>query len=100
MGSVIIPFIKMENGYDDFKEFVDKMWDWWDENGKNRERIGELIQRQGLVPSSRPATLIPFRRWSRSPAPTPTSSTKKTRCRAASSAISRITARSTLARAI
>jgi sulfite reductase alpha subunit len=25
------------------------MWDWWDENGKNRERIGELIQRLGLA---------------------------------------------------
>ena len=24
------------------------MWEWWDENGKNRERIGELIQRLGL----------------------------------------------------
>ena len=48
MGSVIIPFIKMEEPYDEFKEFVDKMWDWWDENGKNRERIGELIQRVGL----------------------------------------------------
>ncbi len=48
MGSLIIPFIKMEEPYDEFKEFVDKMWDWWDENGKNRERIGELIQRLGL----------------------------------------------------
>ena len=48
MSSVIIPFIKMEEPYDEFKEFVDKMWDWWDENGKNRERIGELIQRLGL----------------------------------------------------
>ena len=48
MGSVIIPFIKMEEPYDEFKEFVEKMWDWWDENGKNRERIGELIQRLGL----------------------------------------------------
>lgn len=48
MGSVIIPFIKMEEPYDEFKEFVEKMWDWWDENGKNRERIGELIQRVGL----------------------------------------------------
>ena len=48
MGSVIIPFIKMEEPYDEFKEFVEKMWDWWDENGKNRERIGELIQRMGL----------------------------------------------------
>ncbi|MCF8042171.1 MAG: dissimilatory-type sulfite reductase subunit alpha [Desulfarculaceae bacterium] len=48
MGSLIIPFIKMEEPYDEFNEFVEKMWDWWDENGKNRERIGELIQRVGL----------------------------------------------------
>lgn len=48
MGSVIIPFIKMEEPYDEFKEFAEKMWDYWDENGKNRERIGELIQRSGL----------------------------------------------------
>ncbi|MEW5912318.1 MAG: dissimilatory-type sulfite reductase subunit alpha [Thermodesulfobacteriota bacterium] len=48
MASVIIPFIKMEEPYDEFKEFVGKMWDWWDENGKNRERIGECIQRLGL----------------------------------------------------
>ena len=48
MGSLIIPFIKMEEPYDEFNEFVEKMWDWWDENGKNRERIGELIQRLGL----------------------------------------------------
>jgi sulfite reductase alpha subunit len=48
MSSVIIPFIKMQEPYDEFKDFVEKMWDWWDENGKNRERIGELIQRLGL----------------------------------------------------
>jgi sulfite reductase alpha subunit len=24
------------------------MWEWWDENGRNRERLGELIQRLGL----------------------------------------------------
>jgi dissimilatory sulfite reductase alpha subunit len=50
MGSVIVPFIKMEEPYEEFHEFVEKMWDYWDENGKNRERIGELIQRQGLSP--------------------------------------------------
>jgi len=48
MGSVVIPFIRMEPPYDEFKEFVERMWEWWDENGKNRERIGELIQRLGL----------------------------------------------------
>lgn len=49
MGSVIVPFMPMEAPYDEFKEFVDKMWEWWDDNGKNRERIGETIQRLGLA---------------------------------------------------
>jgi sulfite reductase alpha subunit len=49
MGSVIIPFMPMEAPYEEFKEFVEKMWEWWDENGKNRERIGETIQRLGLA---------------------------------------------------
>ncbi len=48
MSSVIIPFIKMEPPYEEFKDFVEKLWDWWDENGKNRERIGELMQRLGV----------------------------------------------------
>ena len=48
LSSVIIPFIKMEPPYEEFKEFVEKMWEWWDENGRNRERIGELIQRLGM----------------------------------------------------
>jgi len=48
LSSVVIPFIKMEPPYTEFKEFVEKMWEWWDENGKNRERLGELIQRLGL----------------------------------------------------
>jgi sulfite reductase alpha subunit len=48
LSSVIIPFIKMEPPYEEFKEFVELMWEWWDENGRNRERIGELIQRLGM----------------------------------------------------
>ncbi len=48
LSSVVIPFMKMEPPYDEFKEFVDKMWDWWMEHGKNRERLGELIQRLGM----------------------------------------------------
>ncbi|MGC8491960.1 MAG: dissimilatory-type sulfite reductase subunit alpha [Syntrophobacteraceae bacterium] len=48
LSSVVIPFIKMESPYTEFKEFVEKLWDWWMENGKNRERLGELIQRQGI----------------------------------------------------
>ena len=49
MSTLIIPFIKMEYPYEEFKDFVDLMWDWWMEEGKNRERLGELIQRQGLA---------------------------------------------------
>jgi sulfite reductase alpha subunit len=46
--TLVIPFIKMEPPFEEFKEFVDKMWDWWMEEGRNRERLGELIQRKGL----------------------------------------------------
>ena len=48
LSSVLIPFYKMEPPYDDLKELVEKMWDLWCEEGKNRERIGEFIQRWGL----------------------------------------------------
>ncbi len=45
---VIVPFIKMEPPYDEFKDLIRKMWEYWDEHGKNRERIGELIIRRGM----------------------------------------------------
>jgi sulfite reductase alpha subunit len=45
---VLVPFMKMEPPYDEFKELVGKIWDWWDENGKMRERLGELINRLGM----------------------------------------------------
>ncbi|MBZ0155140.1 MAG: dissimilatory-type sulfite reductase subunit alpha [Alphaproteobacteria bacterium] len=45
---VIVPFIKMEPPYDEFKDLIRKMWEFWDEHGKNRERIGELIIRKGM----------------------------------------------------
>jgi sulfite reductase alpha subunit len=48
LSSVVIPFIKMESPYTEFKGFVEKMWDWWMEEGKNRERLGETIQRLSL----------------------------------------------------
>jgi sulfite reductase alpha subunit len=48
LSSVIVPFMKMEPPYTEFKELVEKMMDWWDENGKSRERIGELINRVGM----------------------------------------------------
>jgi sulfite reductase alpha subunit len=45
---VIVPFIKMEPPYTEFKDLIRKMWEFWDEYGKNRERIGELIIRKGM----------------------------------------------------
>lgn len=45
---VLVPFMKMEPPFDEFKELVEKIWDWWDENGKMRERLGELINRLGM----------------------------------------------------
>ncbi|MDF1593497.1 MAG: dissimilatory-type sulfite reductase subunit alpha [Desulfobacterales bacterium] len=48
MGSLLVPFIKAEEPYDEIKEVIEKIWDWWMEEGKNRERLGELIKRQGF----------------------------------------------------
>ncbi|SMB80237.1 dissimilatory sulfite reductase alpha subunit [Desulfonispora thiosulfatigenes DSM 11270] len=51
LGWVVKPFIKLnkEDDYAELKELLEKMWDWWDENAKVRERIGELIYRKGMT---------------------------------------------------
>ena len=48
LSHVIVPFMKLEPPYTEFKELLEKIWDWWDENGKMRERLGELINRLGM----------------------------------------------------
>ncbi|MCL5022979.1 MAG: dissimilatory-type sulfite reductase subunit alpha [Nitrospirae bacterium] len=45
---VVVPFMKMEPPYTEIKELTRKIWEWWDEFGKNRERTGELIERKGM----------------------------------------------------
>ena len=45
---VLVPFMKMEPPYDEVKDLLRKIWDWWDENGRTRERLAELIERVGL----------------------------------------------------
>lgn len=48
MAIMTIPFLKTAPPYDNIKEkVIEPIWDWWMEEGKNRERLGELIQRQG-----------------------------------------------------
>ena len=48
LSSVLVPFYEMEAPYDDLKELVEEIWDLWAEHGKNRERVGEFIQRIGM----------------------------------------------------
>jgi len=49
MGSLLVPFVEVNApDYDEIKEVIENLWDWWMEEGKNRERIGELIKRQGF----------------------------------------------------
>lgn len=45
MGSLLIPFINAEAPYTEIKDVIEKIWDWWMEDGKNRERLGETIRR-------------------------------------------------------
>ncbi len=48
LSSVLVPFIKLEPPYQELYDLVDKIWDLWAEEGKNRERVGEFIQRIGM----------------------------------------------------
>ena len=45
MGSLLVPFIPAEEPFDEIKGVIEKIWDWWMEEGKNRERLGETIRR-------------------------------------------------------
>ena len=48
MSWVIVPFMPMEAPFDEFMELVGNIHEWWSENGKNRERVGELMLRLGM----------------------------------------------------
>ena len=48
MSWVLVPFMPMEPPYEEFKDLCNEIWDWWDENGKTRERLGETIYRIGM----------------------------------------------------
>jgi sulfite reductase alpha subunit len=48
LSSVLVPFMKLEPPYKELIELVDAIHELWSEEGKNRERIGEFIQRVGL----------------------------------------------------
>ncbi|GAH17452.1 putative dissimilatory sulfite reductase A (dsrA), partial [marine sediment metagenome] len=48
LASVMVPFVEAKAPFTEIKDFIEKLWDVWGENGNNRERIGEFILRVGL----------------------------------------------------
>jgi sulfite reductase alpha subunit len=48
--TLIIPFIEVsaDNEFENVIDVIENVWDWWMEVGKNRERVGETMQRVGL----------------------------------------------------
>ena len=57
---VLVPFMKMTPPYTEFKELIRKIWDWWDENARTRERVGEVIERLGMARFLRDIGLKPL----------------------------------------
>lgn len=45
---VLIPFMQLNPPYDEIKVLLRNIWEWWDENGRTRERLAELIERLGF----------------------------------------------------
>jgi sulfite reductase alpha subunit len=39
--------MKLKPPYEELKELMYKLLEWWDENGRTKERIGETIYRIG-----------------------------------------------------
>ncbi len=50
MSTLLVPFMEVnkEDEYAKIKELIENIWDWWMEEGKNRERLGELMKRQSF----------------------------------------------------
>jgi dissimilatory sulfite reductase alpha subunit len=49
LSSVLVPFVPADELLETTKELLKRVWEFWDEYGNNRERIGELMQRVGLA---------------------------------------------------
>jgi sulfite reductase alpha subunit len=49
LSSVLVPFVPAAELEETLKELIKRLWEFWDEYGRSRERIGELIQRVGMA---------------------------------------------------
>jgi sulfite reductase alpha subunit len=47
---VVVPFLELDDDYENLKELIENIIEWWDDNAKPRERIGELIEVKGMRP--------------------------------------------------
>ncbi|MGE5250389.1 MAG: dissimilatory-type sulfite reductase subunit alpha [Bacteroidota bacterium] len=68
---VIVPFMKVEPPYTEVKDLIRRIWEWWDENGKMRERLGELINRLGMRAFLKAVDLPPVPQMIRAPRANP-----------------------------
>jgi sulfite reductase alpha subunit len=68
---VLVPFMKAEPPYDELKDLIRRIWEWWDENGKMRERLGELINRLGMRAFLKAMDLPPVPQMIRAPRANP-----------------------------
>jgi sulfite reductase alpha subunit len=48
IGWVLIPFMQLEPPYQELKDLIVRITDFWAEHGKSRERVAELIDRIGM----------------------------------------------------
>jgi sulfite reductase alpha subunit len=71
IGWVLVPFIKLKPPYTELKNLIDKIIDWWADNGKTRERVGELIDRVGLSKFLKAVGLKPLPQMVRAPRANP-----------------------------
>ncbi len=71
IGWVLVPFMEMEAPYTELKELIDKIIDWWADNAKNRERVGELVERMGLSNFLKAVDLKPLPQMVREPRSNP-----------------------------
>ena len=48
--TLIVPFIEIdaEDEFEALHDLLERIWEFWDEHGMNRERIGEFIERVTL----------------------------------------------------
>lgn len=71
LSTVIVPFMKLEPPYQELKDLILKILDWWDEHGKMRERVGELINRVGMRTFLKDIGLKPVPQMVKSPRTNP-----------------------------